>query len=153
MLYSANEIVEIAVRIEENGHDFYTEVAKLFCDSKIINAVFTSLAQKEINHILVFKNLSKQVDEEGFEFNLEEAQDYLQHEADTHIFLKKNSGSELAKKVKSSKEALEIAFKFEVQSVAFYTHMLTNTQTKAKKLIERIIAEEREHAAEIKSYM
>jgi rubrerythrin len=153
MLYSANEIVEIAVRIEENGHDFYTEVAKYFQDNKKFNILFNSLANKEIGHIEVFKKLSEQVEDEGFEFNLEESQDYLQHAADTHIFLKKNSGKELANTIKTSKEALEIAYKFEIQSVEFYNQMLTKAQTKAKKLIFHIIEEEKDHAAEIESYM
>jgi len=90
---------------------------------------------------------------ESFEFNKEESSDYIGHLADTHIFGRKDAGTELAKTVSTPRQALEIAYQFENDSVVFYEELLKRASSDAKKLIIRIIEEEKEHAAEIKKFM
>lgn len=153
MLYSGYEIVEIAVRIEENGFAFYTEGAQAITDNQKIKNLFTDLAKKETHHVAVFRNLLSKWESESLEFSAEEFDSYLQHVANTHIFHKKDSGIAMAKTIKNAKHALEIAYKFETDSVEFYTEMLKRTESDAVQLIKRIIDEEKEHAREIKSYM
>lgn len=153
MYYSGEEIIEIAVRIEENGNIFYTEAALAIGDSKTVKKLFLELAQKEISHIATFQNIADHFQPESFEFSKEDAEDYINHLADNHIFSKKDSGSNMAKKVHNAKEALDIAYKFEIDSVNFYTELLAKTKSDSKKVILQIIEEEKEHAAEIKEYM
>ncbi len=153
MYYTGQEIIDIAIRIEENGHEFYTLGAKAISGNEPIRKLFTELAAKEISHIAAFQNIASHFEPESFEFNQEEEADYMNHLADTHIFQKKDSGAEKAKKINSAKQALEIAYQFELESVDFYTELLKKTKKDAVKLIQQIIEEEKEHAAEIKSYM
>ena len=42
--YSSREILTIAVKIEENGHDFYLKLSKESKDEKL-KALFTELAE------------------------------------------------------------------------------------------------------------
>jgi rubrerythrin len=153
MYYSGLEIIEIAIRIEENGQEFYTAAADMIRENKDVKGLFYDLAEKELTHIAIFQRLADKFEAESFEFNKEEASDYIGHLADTHIFGRKDSGKALAKTISTPQQALEIAFKFENDSVVFYEELLKRTSSDAKKLILRIIEEEKEHAAEIKKFM
>ena len=153
MYYSGLEIIEIAIRIEENGQEFYTAAAKMIRESNDIQGLFYDLAEKEISHIAIFQKLEDKFEPETFEFNKEESSDYIGHLADTHIFGRKDAGTEIAKTVSSSQQALEIAYKFEIESVVFYEELQKRASGDTKKLISRIIEEEKEHAAEIKRFM
>jgi rubrerythrin len=153
MYYSGLEIIEIAIRIEENGQEFYTAAAEMIKESTDVKGLFLDLAEKELTHIAIFQKLADKFEPESFEFNKEESSDYIGHLADTHIFGRKDAGTELAKTVSTPQQALEIAFKFENDSVVFYEELLKRASSDAKKLILRIIEEEKEHAAEIKRFM
>ena len=153
MYYSGQEIIEIALRIEENGHAFYTAAAEIIKGSTDTKSLFLDLAEKELTHIAIFQKLADHFDAENFEFDADEASGYMFHLADSHIFGKTGAGAELAKTIATPKEALAIAFKFENDSVDFYQELYKRTETNAKKLINQIIEEEKEHAAEIKQFM
>ena len=153
MYYSGHEIVQIALRVEENGHTFYTEGAKNITDNDNVKTLFLDLAKKEVKHIQVFKKLDAHFEDEGLTIDMTGADEYVHHVADTHIFQKKDIGSEMANSITSAKQALEIAYKFETDSVEFYKQMLTRAHAKSKPLIEMIIAEEQQHAADIKVFL
>jgi rubrerythrin len=153
MYYSGQEIIAVALRIEENGHAFYTAAAELSTGTSDTKHLFLDLAEKEIMHIAVFQKLADKFEAEDFDFNADEAASYISHLADQHIFGKPGSGAALATTVRSPKEALEIAFKFENDSVTFYQEMEKRTKSEAKNLIRRIMEEEIEHAAEIREFL
>jgi rubrerythrin len=153
MYYSGQEIVEIAVRIEENGNEFYTAAAGMIPESNDIKGLFYDLAEKEILHISIFQKLAEKFDAESFDFSSQDASDYINHLAESHIFGKPDSGKALAATLKNPKEGLEAAFKFENDSVAFYTELLKYTRSDSKRLVEQIIEEEKEHAAEIERFL
>jgi len=153
MYYSGQEIIEIAVRIEENGFAFYTAAAQMLKGPNDIKNLFLDLAEKEVHHTNVFQKLAEKFEAEKFEFNKDESSDYINFLADSHLFGKKDAGAEMAKTIKTPKEALEIAYKFECDSVEFYEALYKRTESDAKKLIGKIINEEKGHAAEIKRFM
>ena len=153
MYYSGQEIIDIAVRIEENGNEFYTAAAGMIEEKNDIRGLFLDLAEKEILHISIFQKLAEKFDADSFDFGAEDASGYISHLAESHIFGKPDSGKELAKRLTTPGECLEAAYKFENDSVDFYTELLKNARSDAKKLVQQIIDEEKEHAAEIKRFM
>jgi rubrerythrin len=153
MYYSGQEIVEIAVRIEENGNEFYTAAAEMITESSDIKGLFFDLAEKEILHISIFQKLAEGFDADSFDFEAQDASDYINHLAESHIFGKPEAGKNLAKTIQTPQQGLEIAYKFENDSVAFYTELLKHTRSDSKKLVQQIIDEEMEHAAEIKRFL
>jgi rubrerythrin len=153
MYYSGLEIIEIAIRIEENGYVFYTAAAEMINESNDNKALFLDLAEKEMIHIAIFQKLASKFEAEEFEFNMEDESGYINHLADTHIFGKVDAGINLAKTISTPKEALGIALKFEEESVAFYTELYKRAHSDAKGLIQQIIDEEMEHAAEIRQFI
>jgi rubrerythrin len=153
MYYSGQEIIEIAVRIEENGFAFYTGAANMIKEQGDIKNLFLDLAEMEVHHTNVFQQLADHFEAEKFEFSKDESSGYINHLADSHIFGKKDAGAALAKTIKTPREALEIAFKFENDSVAFYEELHKRTESDAKQLILDIINEEKGHAAMIRRFM
>ena len=153
MYYTGNEIVEIAVRIEENGYTFYTNVSEMTGKENDIKHLFLDLAEKEIQHMAIFQKLLEKYEPEDYAMANEDASAYISHLAESHIFGKPEAGMKLAKTIKSPKEALEIALKFENDSVAFYTELAGRAKTDSKNLIRQIIEEEKEHAAEISRFL
>ena len=153
MYYSGQEIIDIAVRIEENGNEFYTNAAEMIRESTDTKSLFLDLAEKEVMHIAIFQKLADKFDADSFDFQEGDASDYINHLAESHIFGKSDAGKTLAQTVKTPKEALEIALKFENDSVAFYTELLKYARSDSKRLVQQIIDEEKEHAAEIRQFM
>jgi rubrerythrin len=153
MYYSGQEIVEIAVRIEENGYAFYIAAADMIREPNDTKNLFLDLAEKETMHIAVFQKLLEKYEPEDYETTTEDASAYIQNLADGHIFGKPDAGVKLAKNLKSTKEALQIAFKFENDSIAFYTELEKHAKTDSRKLIRQIIEEEKDHAADIKKFL
>jgi len=127
MYYSGEEIIEIAIRIEENGYVFYTAAAEAINKDIEIKGLLLDLAEKELHHIAIFQELAKKFETEKFEFKLDEAEDYINYLAGQHIFGEAGAGVELAKTVHTPREALEIALKFENDSVTFYTELEKRT--------------------------
>jgi rubrerythrin len=153
MYYSGQEIIDIAVRIEENGNAFYNAAAEMVGEENDIKGLFLDLAEKEIMHIAIFQKLAEKFDAESFDFEQADATDYINHLAESHIFGKPDSGAVLAKTLATPRQALEIAFKFENDSVDFYTELIKRARSDSKKLVQQIIDEEKEHAADIKRFL
>lgn len=153
MRYTGQEIIEIAVRIEQNGYEYYTAAAEIFKGPNDIRNLFLDLAEMEVNHTDTFRHLAEKFEAESFEFNSDDEQDYITHLADSHLFGKKDAGKAMAKSLKTPQEALEVALRFENDSVAFYEELYKRSDTEAKKLIKLIIEEEKEHAARIARFM
>ena len=121
MYYTGQEIMGIAVRIEENGNAFYAAAAEILKGSPDTQNLFLDLAEKEIMHIAIFQKLAEKFEAEEFDFDPNEVNDYVANLADQHIFGKPDAGTSIGKNHQIPKEALDIAFKFENDSVAFYT--------------------------------
>ena len=153
MYYSGQEIIEIAVRIEENGNAFYNAGAEMLSAHPDTRGLFLDLAEKEIMHIAVFQKIAERFEAESFDFDQDEISAYINNLADKHIFGKPEAGKALAKTITSPRQALEIAYQFENDSVAFYTELEKKVKADSKQLVRQIIEEEKEHAAEIRRFL
>lgn len=153
MYYSGKEIVEIAVRIEENGYAFYIAAAEKIRETNDVKKLFLDLAEQETTHTATFQKIFEKFEPEEFEQSEEDYSAYIQNLADKHIFGKPEAGVELANTLKTPKEALEAAFKFENDSVAFYKELYSKVKSDSKPIIKQILAEEIAHAARIKKFL
>jgi rubrerythrin len=153
MYYSAQEIVNIAVRIEENGNEFYTLAAEIISESNDLKGLFTDLAEKEVMHIAVFQKLAEKFDADSFDFEQPDDSEYVGHMANSHIFGLPDAGKKLASAIRTPREALEIAYKFENDSVSFYSELLKYTRSDSKAIVQQIIDEEKDHAEEIARFL
>ena len=69
-----------------------------------------------------------------------------------HVFTQKNKGNEMAKNIKSDKEAIESGIEFEKNSIVFYEGMKKVVPKHDIKLIEELIAQEQDHLKKLPNF-
>lgn len=145
--FSSREVLNIAIKIEQNGHDFYARMAGLTEDPEF-KKFFADLAEWETTHKKLFTDMLNQIPDEDVEtlsaygFS-EETIMYLNAIADTHVFLKdKDFG---LRDTKDIIEALTIAMSLEKDSIIFYYEILAYVSEKHTKTVKEILSEEKKH--------
>ena len=143
--YSAAEIIEIAVQIENNGYLFYTGAAEktIDADSK---EIFLFLAAEEKKHISAFKELFANIGDtvpQG-EYT-DEYFSYLRALGDDHIFTGKSAGEDALAAVTGDIGVLTLALNFEKDSILLFTELLNVVADNARTLVQELIRQERQH--------
>lgn len=155
--FNADEVFEVAIRIEENGAAFYRKAATLQKEES--NQLFLKqLAKVEDNHKVSFEKMRKELSEMEKSKTVfdpdEEMGLYLAAMADAH-------GGEGDPKVADSltqdqpmEEILTIAISLEKESILFYLGLkdLLPPQYGQDK-IDGIIKEEKRHIAQLNSFL
>jgi rubrerythrin len=141
--FNADEIFEMAERLERNGANFYREASHNVLDPQA-KKMLIQLSQMEENHEQTYKELRANLksDEKTatvFDPN-NESMEYLRALADTRVFF------EAKIDLKSMEEILKAAIMAEKESIVFYLGMKEIVQNSlGEKRIEQIINEEMGH--------
>lgn len=150
--FSAKEILEMALRIEENGVEFYTQAGNA-SKSKKLKELFTFLAEEEKKHIIIFGEMDKSAKDDTkpdtLDPYLDETSLYLQALANSRVFINKSEGKSLAGKVRNEGEALQTAINMEKDSILFYYELHSAITNKDKAILESIIKEEKKHLGKL----
>jgi rubrerythrin len=145
-IYSASEIFQFAVQIEQNGLDFYTSLAGRIDNDEAKN-IFTFLANEESKHKDFFqKYLSSIETYESRDQYPEEYFDWLKALVDNVVFNKERAEKEIPNLTDPVK-AIEFAMRREVDSILYYHEVKKLVVDKEKDSIEEIIKEEKKHFA------
>jgi len=150
--FTGKEVLDMAVRIEENGMRFYTDASK-GAKSEQLKDLFTALAEEEASHIKTFLELKKALvgsdESNGFDPYIEDAQQYLKSMADTEVFTNPEAGKNAAKALKGEEEAITMAIGMEKDSLLFYYEIERMIRERDKKVIEALIEQEKEHVRKL----
>ena len=144
-VFEASDIVEVAIRIEENGANFY-KFAEQIAKQEEAKNLFAQLAEAEAAHKRIFEGIFASMEKlsppESYQG---EYKAYLRNYVDNNIiFTKEVMDKELAN-VKDTISALDFAIKRELDSILYY-HEIKNLVSAAQhKALEQIIEEERKH--------
>lgn len=142
---TASDILEAAIRIEENGEVFYRDMAQKAFDPEI-RKTFEYLANQEVKHRRLFADLLAQTSNvKPPEFYPGEYMDYLHAFADRHVFTLENTGRLKAKLMKTAKQAVRFGIQVELDSLLFYLEAKTFVEEKQAETIDQIVEEERRH--------
>lgn len=142
--FNPSEIYQFAIRIEENGEQFYTQMAEKY-DNEKVQELFSLLAREEVGHKMVFsKILSGFEDYNPPESYTDEYFQYLKAYSDKLVFDFDNFDGEVAK-INTIEEAFHFAIKKEIDTIAYFREMKNLVPEGEKDKIEDIIAEERKH--------
>jgi len=143
-IFTASDVLQFAVRMEENGGLFYRKAAELTKNDEV-KKIFGYLASEEDEHKKTFeKFLSK------FElFELPEEYPgqylaYLHNYIDGKVF-KEEAGS----KSVDVANVLEFAIQKEMDTILYYTELKAFVGEVDKKTLDAIIDEERRHFAQL----
>lgn len=140
----AESVIDMAVKIERAGQKFYSALA-IFEYNEKIKDLLVFLAEEESRHVEAFESLKKAMkDDLAAEPVSEEYLQYLECLAGTHMFL--NMDIEDADyKVDTARATLELALKFERDSIAVFHEMKEVVGKAGKEALDKLIAQERGH--------
>ena len=144
-ILAASEIVELSVQIEINGRDFYKLVAEKSKNNKAKD-IFKYLKNEEEKHIETFQKILSSVHKyEPKTAYPQEYFSYMNSLASEYVFTQKDKGKEVAKKVKTDKEAVDLGIRAEKGAITFYEGMKKIVPEEDKKIISKLIKEEENH--------
>ncbi len=147
--FNAGEVFDVAINIEKNGVHFY-EKAQQAIDDPEVKALFKALANDGAQHKKQFEQFKAELPEELKRPTVSdpnnELDTYISMLADQHVF---SSGADLEKQlasVKTVSDALDMAMRFEKDSVIFYLSLQEATcEGRAHDLINVLIREKQNH--------
>lgn len=142
-LLEKKDIINIAVRIEDNGERFYREAAEKV-KSPEVKELLTILAKDETRHKTVFLNLVKNLSLSN-ELLSDEYMNYLKAYTDRLIF--QGNPDDFSEQMKKFDQlwVLDYAIQRELDSILYYYELKNIVTTQDIKLIDEIISEERNH--------
>ncbi len=147
-LYSADELLEMSLKIEEDGEKFYTHLSEKFSDPKK-KEFFSYLASQEREHAKTFKEISKGLVEETDPIFWEEASKYIRSVVENRIFPNLQEMIEKTENM-SLNEILDFAISIEKETVIFYEELYDLVREKrSKEILSKIIREEVSHVRKL----
>jgi len=149
VVFSGNDLINIAIGIERRGITFYDIMAKS-TDNDGVMAVFEELVEMEREHLKTFQDMLEKADEyRNAEVPRQEYSDYLQALMDNAVFTDDMITSEMATQADSDIKAIELGISAEKDSILFYYEMKDNMPRRTAPIIDRIIAEEKLHLKQL----
>jgi len=146
-VFAASDVVEFAIRIEENGANFYRFAVQIAKDESIKN-LFEQLANAELHHKKTFEKIFAAMDvaapPEGYDG---EYAAYMHSYVDNAIIFKKEALDRELTKVSDSASALDFALQREMDSILYYHEIKRLVPAHEHATIDKIIEEERRHVA------
>ena len=144
-VFAASDIVEVAIRIEENGFDFY-KYAERISRKKEAKKLFAQLALAEVAHKKIFEKIFAKMEKNSpFENYEGEYSDYLRSYVDNNLVFTKEAMNKEFAKVKNTMAALDFAIQRELDSILYYHEIKKLVPTAQHKTLDQIIEEERKH--------
>ena len=149
VVFSGDELINIAIAIERRGITFYDIMAKS-TDDEMARVVFEALVNMERQHISIFEDMQGEAfataESSG---SSPEYSDYLRSLIDDAVFTDDMITSEMATQADSDIKAIELAISAEKDSILFYYEMGDLMPKKALPIIKRIITEEKSHLQQL----
>ena len=155
--FNAEEMIDLAIRIEENGGRFYRKAAERQSNQQN-RAMLEKLASMEDHHKLTFENMKTLLTEAEkiptvFDPQGESAQ-YLEAMADSHGGEGSPTVADSLTGEESMTEIIDIAIRLEKESILFYLGLKDMVPPKyGQKKLDQIIREERKHVIQLNAYL
>jgi rubrerythrin len=145
-LFSARELINVAITEEQTGATYYRAIAEK-TESAEMKKFALETAAMEDEHEQKFKDLLESVGdyEATGESREGEYEDYMAYMLEGRIFPRGQDGVALAEQQASDAEAAQTAMDLERNTLLFYQEMLKFVPESQQGLLDGIIAEERQH--------
>lgn len=144
-VFAASDIVEVAIRIEENGINFY-KFAEQIARQQDAKDLFLKLAEAEAGHKRIFEKLFAGMEKYNPpEQYAGEYSAYLRMYVDNNLIFTKEVMDKQLAKVTDTVGAFEFAMQRELDSILYYHEVKNLVPAAQHEAIEKIIEEERKH--------
>lgn len=145
-IFAASDVLQFAVRMEENGGLFYRKAAELSGNSEA-KKLFGYLASEEAEHKQTFEKFLSQVTlYEPTEDYPGEYLAYLHNYIDGKVFF--TADFDMTKGIDVA-SALDFAIQREMDAILYYTELKAFVNAEDQVAIDKIIDEERKHFAQL----
>ena len=144
-VFAASDIVEVAIRIEENGINFY-KFAEQIARQEDAKKLFSQLAQAEAAHKRTFEKFFADMEKYNPpEQYAGEYSAYLRNYVDNNLIFTKEIMDRQLAKVTDTVGAFEFAMQRELDSVLYYHEIKNLVPAAQHEAVDKIIEEERRH--------
>ncbi|HBB16192.1 MAG: hypothetical protein A3J94_03480 [Syntrophus sp. RIFOXYC2_FULL_54_9] len=144
-VFEAGDIVEAAIRIEENGANFY-RYAMQIAGKEETKSLFRQLADEEVKHQKTFSEILAGMDQstppEGYDG---EYAAYLHNYVDNRLVFKTDVLAGELGAIKDEESAIDFAIRRELDSLLYYREIRELLPADRREAIDRIILEEKKH--------
>jgi rubrerythrin len=140
--FSITEVIEQAIRTEQLGYRYYSEMAERFKNHEELRDLFETLAKKELVHEERFKELKEIVGEEELE-GWDEISEYMRAMVESEFFLGSDKALSKMKENNSIEDAVTYALSFEKETLLYFIGI--RRAVKEKDVVDEIINEEQSH--------
>jgi rubrerythrin len=152
-LLTGEEIVEIAMRLEEEGEAFYNAAAKQATTAQL-KELFEELAIQEQYHYRAFQQMGRNIVRSALsDDQWEQFQEYTGALLNQRIFDRPEGALSKAAGVQVEIEALEAALGFEKETLQFYQGLRDVVRGADQQTVDRIIGEEEQHIRRLSSVL
>jgi rubrerythrin len=146
-VFAASDIVEVAIRIEENGVNFY-KFAEQIAKQQEAKELFARLAQEEVKHKKIFEEIFAKMEKSNPPESYDgEYSAYLHSYVDNNIIFTKEAMDKELSKITDTIAAFDFAIRRELDSILYYHEIKKLVPAAQHGTIEQIIEEERKHFA------
>jgi rubrerythrin len=148
-MFSGEEIIEIALQMEESGKLFY-EKALEYAKNDKLKEMLVYLAKEEEKHAKTFSGLGKDL-KNNFKPNEQyvgEYGEYVKSLINSHVF-RINQVEDLVKDIKNDKDILRFALNFEKDSIVIFQEFKNAANKEGAPLLEKLVNEEKGHIQKI----
>ena len=144
-LFRASEILDMAVRVEHQGADFYKKCAQASTESRVRN-LFEFLIDQEFEHAQVFSGMKQGLEDYDLpESYPGEMRSYLDCFVQDRIFPGSEQTLDPSRAVSDPLKAVDAALEFEKRSILFYSGMKQVARPSEHETIDRVIGQEHGH--------
>ena len=149
IFFSGSELMDIAIGIEQSGAAFYDSLAKS-AKNEASRGIYEYLAGEEKKHIEIFQGMLASITDYRLpETYTEEYDLYLKSLVDSAVFTDDQAAREMAQRVASDAEAIQIALGAEKDSILFYTNLRDLVRRSDCEVVDKIIGEEKSHLTQL----
>jgi len=148
-VFTASEIVEFAERIHENGANFYLYAVQLM-QNQDAKDLFAELAEEEMKYHekleKIFAGMEPFIPAETYAGEYDQ---YLRNYIDNNVVFTRQAIDADMAAVKNACSAIDFAARRELDSICFYESVKRIVPKSQHEVIDRLIAEERDHFVQL----
>lgn len=148
--YSAKEVVEMAIRTERLGAQYYNELSERFKDNKEFYELFSKLGEREIEHERIFTKLKDSLPDEEYE-GWADVSEYLRAYVQSAFFIGRDKSLPHMSGIQNVNAAMRLALSFERETLLYFYGLRDGI--KNKEIVDEIIKEEKGHVFWISRYI
>ncbi|MFA5008078.1 MAG: ferritin family protein [Candidatus Omnitrophota bacterium] len=148
-IFSPQEILRIAIKVEENGKKLYEALEKKTSDNNA-REVWAYLKDQEELHRKTFQNMLDNIgDYIVYEFSPGEYEAYIRAIAGGYVFTEELMEKKAKEGFKSDLEAIDFGIYVEKESILTYSALREYVLVEKQLVLDKVIDEEKNHLVKL----